>query len=126
MAYTVAVTGDLTVGGGGLLRSSILENPRRMMTGIFSVAAGAMETFTVNPNACNTFSFTFPIGTNFTNASTVAVAIGQKISSGTNDQRLIITIGAATVNGATASFCNPTATAISFSNYTYSYIALGL
>jgi hypothetical protein len=118
---TLLLTGDLTVEGGGVMRSTHNFTPDKMFTSTFVVGSGS--TFTINANDCNTVSFTFPMGSGYSAAPSVAV--GQRISGGTADEKLIISTQTVSATGATAKFCNTTASNISLSNYTYSYMVVG-
>jgi hypothetical protein len=118
---SMILTGDLTVEGGGVMRSTHNFTPDKMFTSTFVVGSGS--TFTINANDCNTVSFTFPMGSGYSAAPSVAV--GQRISGGTADEKLIISTQTVSATGATAKFCNTTASNISLSNYTYSYMVVG-
>ena len=109
--------GDVTVGGYGTISSTAAAQLK-----LYPSSLIINTQFIVSANSCSTWSFSVPNGTF---SSIPVVAIGNKISGNSFDEKMTMTVESVTLNTATIRFCNSSATPQDINGNSYSIIAIG-
>jgi hypothetical protein len=115
----VSYAGSLSVEGKGILSNSN-TNQLVMYTGTSMTSSN--DNFLISSNTCTTIGFTFPSST-FT--TTPAVFLGQNLSLTPVGHNLIKSVINVTTNGGSVQICNTTGAAVTFSNQSFSLMAIG-
>lgn len=115
----VDYAGSLLIEGKGILSNT---NSTQLVM-ILDTSTPTSSVYAISNNTCGTSSFSFPQNT-FT--APPAVFIGQNISPITeHGSNLVKTIDSVTTAGGTVRICNNTGGVITFSNQSFSVIAIG-
>jgi hypothetical protein len=116
---TVSYAGNVLVGGQGLMQNTSATQ-LKMYIGSFDISSGANP---VGSNSCQTIGFNFNISGIFT--APPSIALGQKTAGNTFDEKLIMSVESVTIGGGTVRFCNNTASTLTISSHSYSFVAIG-